>query len=77
MPSKRFQQTGKIKKSMYPGGVHVHILCNVVPKHARAFHLKWLYWHYFFTVERYQASALLNVHVSLSFFLYGKLNMLH
>jgi len=39
-------------------------------------HLKWLHWHNFFTIERCQVSALLNVHVSLSFSLDGQLNML-
>ena len=38
-------------------------------KRARTYCLKWLHWHNIFTVERRQASALLNTHVSLLFFL--------
>jgi len=56
---------------MHPTGVHVCILRNAVEKRARAYHLKWLHWHNFFTVERCQASALLNAHASLSFSLDG------
>jgi len=40
---------------------------NAVEKRTRAYHLKWLHWHNFFTVERSQVSALLNGDVSLSF----------
>jgi len=56
-------------------GEHVHILRNAVDKFARASSqmtsLKQL-----FTVERCQASALLNVHVLLYFSLDGQMNML-
>jgi len=52
---------------MHLTGVHVHMLRNVVEKRARAYFVKWLHWHNFFTVERRQASALLNAHVSASF----------
>jgi len=51
---------------MYPTRVHVLILRDTVEKRARVswYHLKWLYWHNFFTLEHCQASALLNAHVS-------------
>ena len=59
---------------MHSTGEHVHILRNTVDKLARALSnasLKQL-----FTVERCQASTLLNVHVSLYFSLDGQMNML-
>ena len=59
---------------MHSTGEHVHILRNTVDKLARAYSnasLKQL-----FTVERCQASALLNVHVSLYFSWDGQMNML-
>ena len=60
---------------MHSTGEHVHILRNAVDKLARAYSqvtsLKQL-----FTVERCQASALLNVHVSLYFSLDGQMNTL-
>ena len=60
---------------MHSTGEHVHILRNAIDKLARAYFqmtsLKQL-----FTVERCQASALLNVHVSLYFSLDGQMNML-
>jgi len=57
-------------------GVHVHILRNAVEKRARAYYLKWFHWHNIFTVERWQASALLNAHVLLFFSLDCQMNML-
>ena len=61
---------------MLPTGVHVHILRNAVEMRARAYYLKWFQWHNIFTVERCQASALLNAYVLLSFSLDGQMNML-
>jgi len=60
---------------MHPSGVHVNILRNTVDKRARTYCLKWLHWHHIFTVERRQASAVLNVHVSLYFSSDGQMNM--
>jgi len=60
---------------MHYTGEHVHILRNVVDKLALAYSLKWLH-ETTFTVERCEASALLNVHVSLYFSLDGQMNML-
>jgi len=42
---------------MHPTGVHMHILHNVVEKHAQEYHLKWLHWHNFFMVERCQVPS--------------------
>jgi len=62
--------------NVHSTSMNVQILRNAAGKRARAYHLKWLHWHNFFTVERCQASALLNAHVSLSFSLDGQMNML-
>jgi len=51
----------------------VHILRDAVG--ISWYHLRRLHWHNFFTIERCRASALLNAHVSLSFFVDGELDM--
>ena len=61
---------------MHPTGVHVNILRKTIDKRARTYCLKWLHWHNIFTVERRQALALLNTHVSLYFSVDGQKNML-
>ena len=61
---------------MHSVGEHVHILRKTIDKRARTYCLKWLHWHNIFTVQRRQASALLNTHVSLYFSVDGQKNML-
>jgi len=60
---------------MHPTGVHVNMLRKTIDKRARTYCLKWLHWHNIFTVERRQASALLNTHVSLYFSVDSQKNM--
>ena len=61
---------------MHPTGVHVNMLRKTIDKRARTYCLKWLHWPNIFTVERRQASALLNTHVLLYFSLDCQKNML-
>jgi len=74
----------KIEKRMYPTPqlVYMCTYCRTWLKNSLGvswYHLKWLHWHNFLTVERCQVSALLNTqvaHVLLSFSVDGQLNML-